>query len=145
MALALYARSTQDCRHSPRSRRPGTARLDRRPLFPGRLYADGPVPELSPISMSPCSSTPTITAPTCSAPHPLLARRLRRRPPQSQKAARVEPKSVEAHQFLSEAYAKLGQQENGAREHAAAERLKSPPVPKSARAQVPICASLCRW
>jgi choline-sulfatase len=40
------------------------------------------------------------------------------------KAASVEPKSVEAHQFLSEAYAKLGQEENAAREHAEAEELK---------------------
>jgi tetratricopeptide (TPR) repeat protein len=46
-----------------------------------------------------------------------------------QKAASVEPKSVEAHQFLSEAYAKLGQQENAAREHAEADRLKSPTAP----------------
>ena len=43
-----------------------------------------------------------------------------------EKAAAVEPKSVEAHQFLSEAYAKLGQEENAAREHAQAERLRSP-------------------
>ncbi len=43
-----------------------------------------------------------------------------------QKAATVEPKSVEAHQFLSEAYAKLGQQENAAREHAEADRLRAP-------------------
>jgi arylsulfatase A-like enzyme/Tfp pilus assembly protein PilF len=49
--------------------------------------------------------------------------------PNLQKAAAVEPKSVEAHQFLSEAYAKLGQQENAAREHAAADRLKSPANP----------------
>jgi arylsulfatase A-like enzyme/Tfp pilus assembly protein PilF len=40
------------------------------------------------------------------------------------KAAGIEPKSVEAHQFLSEAYAKLGQEENAAREHAEAEQLK---------------------
>jgi tetratricopeptide (TPR) repeat protein len=49
--------------------------------------------------------------------------------PNLQKAASVEPKSVEAHQFLSEAYAKLGQQENAAREHAEADRLKSPTTP----------------
>jgi arylsulfatase A-like enzyme/cytochrome c-type biogenesis protein CcmH/NrfG len=46
-----------------------------------------------------------------------------------EKAATVEPKSVEAHQFLYEAYAKLGQQENAAREHAQAERLRSPSTP----------------
>jgi len=46
--------------------------------------------------------------------------------PYLEKAATVEPKSVEAHQFLSEAYANLGQEENAAREHAEAERLKSP-------------------
>src|ERR1700704_555414 len=49
--------------------------------------------------------------------------------PYLEKAATVEPKSVEAHQFLSEAYAKLGQQENAVREHAAADPLKSPPNP----------------
>jgi arylsulfatase A-like enzyme/Flp pilus assembly protein TadD len=46
--------------------------------------------------------------------------------PYLEKAATVEPKSIEAHQFLSEAYAKLGQRENAAREHAEAEHLKSP-------------------
>jgi len=46
-----------------------------------------------------------------------------------EKAATVEPKSVEAHEFLSEAYAKLGQMENAAREHAEAERLKSRTAP----------------
>jgi len=46
--------------------------------------------------------------------------------PYLEKAASVEPKSVEAHQFLSEAYAKLGQEENAAREHAEAERLRAP-------------------
>jgi len=50
--------------------------------------------------------------------------------PNLEKAATVEPKSVEAHQFLSEAYEKLGQQENAAREHAQAERLKGPTTPK---------------
>jgi choline-sulfatase len=49
--------------------------------------------------------------------------------PNLEKAASVEPKSVEAHQFLSEAYAKLGQHEHAAREHAEAERLRSPPTP----------------
>jgi arylsulfatase A-like enzyme/Flp pilus assembly protein TadD len=49
--------------------------------------------------------------------------------PYLEKAAIVEPKSVEAHQFLSEAYAKLGQQENAAREQAAAQRLRSPATP----------------
>jgi len=49
--------------------------------------------------------------------------------PYLEKAATVEPKSVEAHQFLSEAYAKLGQQENAAREHAEADRLKSSASP----------------
>jgi arylsulfatase A-like enzyme/Tfp pilus assembly protein PilF len=44
--------------------------------------------------------------------------------PNLEKAARVEPKSAEAHQFLAEAYAKLGQTENAAREHAEAEQLK---------------------
>ena len=46
--------------------------------------------------------------------------------PYLEKAATVEPKSAEAHQFLSEAYAKLGQDENAAREHAEAQRLRSP-------------------
>jgi arylsulfatase A-like enzyme/cytochrome c-type biogenesis protein CcmH/NrfG len=49
--------------------------------------------------------------------------------PNLEKAAIVEPKSVEAHQFLSEAYAKLGQEENAAREQAAAQRLRSPATP----------------
>jgi predicted Zn-dependent protease len=49
--------------------------------------------------------------------------------PNLEKAATVEPKSVEAHQFLSEAYAKLGQEEKAAREHAEAERLRSPNSP----------------
>jgi tetratricopeptide (TPR) repeat protein len=49
--------------------------------------------------------------------------------PNLEKAATVEPKSVEAHQFLSEAYEKLGQSEHAAREHAEAERLKSPATP----------------
>jgi Flp pilus assembly protein TadD len=49
--------------------------------------------------------------------------------PYLEKAASVEPKSVEAHQFLSEAYAKLGQEEKATREHAEAERLRSPVTP----------------
>jgi arylsulfatase A-like enzyme/Flp pilus assembly protein TadD len=49
--------------------------------------------------------------------------------PYLEKAATVEPKSVEAHQFLSEAYAKLGQEDKAASEHAEAERLKSPAPP----------------
>lgn len=49
--------------------------------------------------------------------------------PNLKKAATVEPKSVEAHQFLSEAYAKLGQEEKAASEHAEAERLRSPAAP----------------
>jgi tetratricopeptide (TPR) repeat protein len=49
--------------------------------------------------------------------------------PNLEKAATVEPNSVEAHQFLSEAYAKLGQQDKAASEHAEAERLRSPVSP----------------
>jgi arylsulfatase A-like enzyme/Flp pilus assembly protein TadD len=49
--------------------------------------------------------------------------------PYLEKAATVEPNSVEAHQFLSEAYAKLGQQDKAASEHAEAERLRSPVSP----------------
>jgi tetratricopeptide (TPR) repeat protein len=49
--------------------------------------------------------------------------------PNLEKAAEVEPKSFEAHQFLSEAYAKLGNEENAARERTEAERLKSAPAP----------------
>jgi arylsulfatase A-like enzyme/Flp pilus assembly protein TadD len=49
--------------------------------------------------------------------------------PYLEKAASVEPKSVEAHQFLSEAYAKLGQEDKAASEHAEAERLRSPAAP----------------
>jgi arylsulfatase A-like enzyme/Tfp pilus assembly protein PilF len=49
--------------------------------------------------------------------------------PNLEKAAQVEPKSVEAHQFLSEAYEKLGQPENAAREHGEAQRLQSPSTP----------------
>ncbi|MCU1242339.1 MAG: hypothetical protein JWO71_3065 [Candidatus Acidoferrum typicum] len=50
--------------------------------------------------------------------------------PNLEKATRVEPKSAEAHQFLAEVYAKLGQQENAAREHAEAEQLKPSAQPK---------------
>ena len=50
--------------------------------------------------------------------------------PNLEKATRVEPKSAEAHQFLAESYAKLGQQENAAREHAEAEQLKPSGHPK---------------
>jgi predicted Zn-dependent protease len=49
--------------------------------------------------------------------------------PNLEKAASVEPKSVEAHQFLSEAYANLGQEDKAASEHAEAERLRSPAAP----------------
>ncbi len=42
-----------------------------------------------------------------------------------EKASLVEPKSVEAHQFLAEVYATLGQEENATREHALADQLKS--------------------
>jgi choline-sulfatase len=49
--------------------------------------------------------------------------------PNLEKAATAEPKSVEAHQFLSEAYAKLGQSENAAREQAEAQRLRAPAKP----------------
>jgi len=49
--------------------------------------------------------------------------------PNLEKATQVEPKSIEAHQFLSEAYAKLGQDENAAREHAEAERLRPAATP----------------
>jgi arylsulfatase A-like enzyme/Tfp pilus assembly protein PilF len=45
--------------------------------------------------------------------------------PNLEKAARAEPKSAEAHQFLAEAYAKLGQMENAARERAEAQQLKA--------------------
>lgn len=44
--------------------------------------------------------------------------------PNLEKAVHAEPKSAEAHQFLAEAYAKLGQEANSAREHAEAEHLK---------------------
>ena len=49
--------------------------------------------------------------------------------PYLEKAAQVEPKSFEAHQFLAEAYASLGQEDNAARERALAEQLKSPGHP----------------
>jgi tetratricopeptide (TPR) repeat protein len=46
--------------------------------------------------------------------------------PNLQKAVRLEPKSFEAHQFLADAYAQLGQESNAARERAEATRLKTP-------------------
>jgi arylsulfatase A-like enzyme/Tfp pilus assembly protein PilF len=49
--------------------------------------------------------------------------------PNLEKATRVEPTSAEAHEFLSEAYSKLGREESAAREHAEAERLKSKSKP----------------
>jgi arylsulfatase A-like enzyme len=49
--------------------------------------------------------------------------------PNLEKATQVEPKSIEAHQFLAEAYSQLGREENAAREHAQAERLRSPTTP----------------
>ena len=42
-----------------------------------------------------------------------------------EKAARLEPKSVEAHQFLADAYSQLGQESNAARERSEAARLKA--------------------
>ena len=49
--------------------------------------------------------------------------------PYLEKAAEVEPTSFEAHLFLAEAYASLGQEENAARERAAAAKLKPPSRP----------------
>jgi arylsulfatase A-like enzyme/Tfp pilus assembly protein PilF len=46
--------------------------------------------------------------------------------PNLEKAVRLEPKSVEAHQFLADAYSQLGQESNAARERAEAGRLKGP-------------------
>jgi len=46
--------------------------------------------------------------------------------PNLEKAVRLEPKSVEAHQFLADAYSQLGQESNAARERAEASRLKTP-------------------
>jgi choline-sulfatase len=40
-------------------------------------------------------------------------------------ATQVEPRSVEAHSFLADAYTQLGQQEDAARERSAAEQMKS--------------------
>ena len=45
--------------------------------------------------------------------------------PYLEKAAQVEGNSVEAHQFLAEAYSKLGRKEDAARELSAAQKLKS--------------------
>ncbi len=45
--------------------------------------------------------------------------------PNLAKAAQVEPRSVEAHLFLGDAFAKLERQEDAERERATAERLKS--------------------
>ena len=45
--------------------------------------------------------------------------------PNLKKAARLQPNSVEAHLFLAEAYERLGQKANAARERAEAERLKT--------------------
>jgi len=42
-----------------------------------------------------------------------------------EKAVRLEPKSIEAHQFLADAYSQLGQDANAARERAEAGRLKA--------------------
>jgi len=43
------------------------------------------------------------------------------------RAAKVDPKSAEAHAFLAEAYEKLGQAQNANEERAKAARLKSQP------------------
>jgi tetratricopeptide (TPR) repeat protein len=45
--------------------------------------------------------------------------------PNLEKAVRLEPKSVEAHQFLADAYSQLGQESNAARERAEVGRLKA--------------------
>lgn len=45
--------------------------------------------------------------------------------PNLEKAVQVEPTSVEAHQFLSEAYSKLGRADDAAREQAEAQRLRA--------------------
>jgi Tfp pilus assembly protein PilF len=42
-----------------------------------------------------------------------------------QKAAQVEPRSVEAHLFLADAYEQVGRQDEAARERAEAQRLKA--------------------
>jgi choline-sulfatase len=49
--------------------------------------------------------------------------------PNLQEATQVEPRSVEAHLFLADAYAQAGQQDDAARERVAAERLKAEPRP----------------
>jgi tetratricopeptide (TPR) repeat protein len=46
--------------------------------------------------------------------------------PNLEKAARLEPRSGEAHQFLADAFSQLGQDANAARERAEASRLKAP-------------------
>src|SRR5712664_137162 len=46
--------------------------------------------------------------------------------PNLEKAVRLEPKSVEARQFLADAYSQLGQESKAARERAEAGRLKAP-------------------
>ena len=46
--------------------------------------------------------------------------------PNLEKAVRLEPKSVDAHQFLADAYSQLGQESNAARERSEASRLKAP-------------------
>jgi predicted Zn-dependent protease len=46
-----------------------------------------------------------------------------------EKAVQLEPKSVEAHEFLADAYSQLGQDANAARERDEASRLKVSPHP----------------
>jgi choline-sulfatase len=46
--------------------------------------------------------------------------------PNLEKAVSLDPKSIEAHQFLADAYSQLGQDANAARERAEAARLKAP-------------------
>ena len=45
--------------------------------------------------------------------------------PNLQKAAQVEPRSVEAHLFLADAYEQVGRQDEASRERAEAQRLKA--------------------
>jgi Flp pilus assembly protein TadD len=42
-------------------------------------------------------------------------------------AAKVDPKSAEAHAFLADAYQQLGQAQNATRERAKADQLKAQP------------------
>ena len=49
--------------------------------------------------------------------------------PNLEKAVQLEPKSVEAHQFLADAYSHLGREEDAVRERAEAARLKPPNHP----------------